>query len=139
MTRSACFGRLANGADDAEVAAAIGERERTDLALALRGLEVEIRPAPVADIAVAVGKIASIVGPDWTREGRAEFVALVASSLSELPGLLVLDALHRAQRRVTLGRVLLGWVCEDVEPKAAKLELERERLVKLAHLAASAA
>lgn len=133
--RSAAWDLLSNRADDDEVKAAIKGELVAALPIALRGTEQELQPADPMAITVELGKIVGIIGQDWTREGRAEFIALVGSELMKYPGGLVLDALSRARGRVTVGRILLNWVIEDVEPKADRLKRELAQIRKLTELA----
>jgi hypothetical protein len=137
--RSHAYALLANGARDEEVAAAVTDAVRLDLELALEGILAEERAAGDREIAAAIGAVVGLIGADWARSAREEFIALATAELMALPGALVLDALARARRRVTAGRMLVSWVADDVEPKAERLKIERERLTRLAELAVPAA
>jgi hypothetical protein len=128
---------VANGASDEEISSAIAADKSlsSDLALALKGALVEQAPGNPAEIVASIGAVIGLVGQNWSRIGRGEFSDLALNEFMALPGALVLDALARARRRVTDGRFLVSWVCDDVEPKAAKLKLEIETLTRLVTLA----
>jgi len=115
---------------------AITDAVRDDLPDALEAVLEECRPAGDAEVVAGIGAVVGLVGQNWARAGRDEFIALAAGELLSLPGALVLDALGRARRRVTEGRMLVAWICDDVEPKAARLHAERDRMTRLAELAA---
>jgi len=107
-----------------------------DLADAFDGVTAELAPVIPERLVAEIGAIVGLLGGDWSNSRREEFIGLVAMELEEMPGVLVLDALKRARRRVTAGRLLLPWVVEDVERKAAPLQVERDTISKLIELAA---
>lgn len=99
----------------------------------------EMQPAREEVLVARVTRHAGIIGQDWGPSGKAEFIAMIVSELSEFPAEIVLDALDRARRKVTVGRMLLVWVCDDVAPRVAKLEVEYRRLLRLVEIAATPA
>jgi hypothetical protein len=135
VTRSAAASLLENGADEAEVRAAIDERLRGELAQAVAGLRAEMEGPELEELAGAIGQFVGLVGQQWSQDGRKEFIGLATAELHEFPAGLVLDAVARARRRVHDGKLFIVWVCADVEPKVAKLDAEAERLERLARLA----
>lgn len=137
--RSHAYGLLVNGAGEEEISRAITAPVREDLELALEAALIEAMPAAEIEIGAAIGAVVGLIGADWSRSAREEFIALATAEFAALPGSLVLDALARARRRVTAGRYLVSWVADDVEPRAERMKVERERLTRLAELAAPAA
>jgi hypothetical protein len=136
VVRSHASSLVANGADEAEILKAIAGDQalQADLPIALKGaLDEQAPPNPEA-LLVAISTVVGLVGQNWTRAGRDEFMDLALQKLMQLPGALVLDALERACWRVTDGRFLVSWVGDDVIPKAAKLKLEIETLKRLTDL-----
>jgi len=134
ITRSHACVLLNNRADEDEIRGAIDSETRAALIPAMEGAAAEQAPASLEALAMAIGKFVGLAGQNWTRDGREEFIGLAVGELCDLPGGMVLDALERARRRVTDGRYLISWVCDDVEPKAAKLKAECEQLARLAEL-----
>jgi hypothetical protein len=137
--RSHAFGLVVVAAPDEEIRAALTDADRNDLGDALESVFDEMQPAADIEIAAAVGAVVGLIGQDWSMSKREEFIGLATTEFMKLPGALVLDALARARRRVTAGRLLVAWVCDDVEPKAEKLKLECDRLTRLADIAVPAA
>jgi len=135
VLRSYAFGLLGNREDEDEVRQAITPALLDELPVALESILTDMLPANPELIAIELGRMVGIIGQNWRQAGRDEFVHLVTQELADFPGALVLDALSRARKRVTDGRLLLAWVCDDVEPKAEKLKIERDKLTKLIDLA----
>lgn len=135
MKRSSATSLASNGADDAEISDAIDEELRTAIGPALGSVLDDLAPAPGDALFAEITAFVGLVGQSWGRDGRAEYITLVVRELDALPGGLVLDALARARRRVTDGRMLVSWICDDVEPRAAKLQAECAMLTRLADLA----
>lgn len=135
MQRSNAFALLNNRVDEDEVRQAISPALLAELPVALESILIDMLPTDPELIAIELGRVAGIIGQNWRQTGRDEFVHLVTQELQDFPGALVLDALARARKRVTDGRLLLAWVCDDVEPKVEKLKLERDKLTKLIDLA----
>lgn len=104
---------------------------------AMADITAQMAPAPDQQIVARITRHVSIIGADWQPSARSEFIVMVASELQDFPESMVLDALDRARKRVTLGRMLLAWVCDDVEPKVAALAAERDVLLRLAEIAAT--
>lgn len=136
--RSHAYGLLANNAKEEEIVRAITDADRTDLELALESALLDAAPASEVEVGAAIGAVVGLIGADWARSAREEFIALATAELCTLPGILVMDALARARRRVTAGRMLVSWIVDDVEPKADRLKTECERLTRLADLALAA-
>jgi hypothetical protein len=135
VLRSNAFALLGNRVEEDEVREAITPALLAELPVALESVLEEMAPPDLEVLAIEIGRMVGIIGQNWRQAGRDEFVHLVTQELADLPGALVLDALSRARKRVTDGRLLLAWVCDDVEPKAEKLKLERDKLTKLVELA----
>lgn len=135
MQRSHVLTLLVNRADESEVAGAIDDQVRAALQPAIESARNDRAHPTVNQIAAEVGAFVGLVGQNWSAKGREEFIGLVIGELETLPGGLVMDALRRARRRVTDGRLLVSWICEDVEPRAAKLDVEIENLERLMEIA----
>ena len=106
---------------------------------ALQAARREAAPADPAEVFALVSKITGIIGQNWSRAGRDEFIGLSAEEFVEMPGAYLIDALARARRRVVDGRMLVAWVCDDVDPKTTKLMLEIQNLERLIELGTAAA
>lgn len=135
MKRCAATSLISNDADDVEIAEAIDEDLRNAIGPALGAALDEISPASPNALFAEVTAIVGLIGQDWRPDARDEYIGLVVRELADLPGSMVLDALARARRRVTAGRLLISWICDDVEPRAAHLKAEVENLTRLANLA----
>lgn len=137
--RSPACSLLANSADESEIREMIDDDLRAVLPVAIAGVSAESAPAQLIELVAALTSFSGLVGQEWTRAGREEFITLAANELEDMPGGMVMDALARARKRVTAGRLLVSWICDDVEPRAAKLKAEHDTLLKLIDLAAPAA
>lgn len=137
--RSRSFALLVNKADDAEVAEALKPEILDYLDQATAGALAEQQPAEPQLLFAHVGAVVRLIGQNWAPANRTEYTAAVVQELADMPGAMVLDALTRARRNVTDGRLLVKWVCDSIDPKATALSIEVDRYLKLCTLATPAA
>jgi hypothetical protein len=135
VTRSKSFGLVVSKADDQEIADSITPEMHEDLGLALGGALTEMKTADPAELFATVTTVVRLLGQHMTPAGRKEWIAGVVDELIDLPGEMVLDALARCRRCVTDDRKVVKWVCDEVDPRAALLRIEVERLTKLVNFA----
>lgn len=57
----------------------------------------------------------AIVGGDWPDERREEFIRQVSLEFEDMPGIPVLDSMAVARRTISSPRMLVAFVCDDVE------------------------
>ncbi len=136
VLRSHAYNLATNDAGEEEIRAALRSIDRAELVNALTLVLQDLEPASVVDLSAAVGRVTALIGGDWSRDARDEFTNQAVRVFRDMPGAFVLDALSRARRRVTAGRVLVAWVADDVDPKADRLCVERDRLNRLANVMA---
>ncbi len=138
VLRSHAYSLATNNADDEEIRGALRTVERAELVNALSLVIMDLAPAQPAELSAAVGRVVGLIGGDWSRDNRDEFTTQAVRVFADMPGGLVLDALSRARRRVTAGRVLVAWVADDVDPKADRMRAEMDNLTRLANVLAPA-
>jgi hypothetical protein len=141
VARSHAFELVGNGADLDEIRTAITPQLRSDLAIAMAGLRVscmtvedlrdEEQEAYLAEIA---GFIA-LTGGNGTPEWREEFISQAACDLAEIPAAMLALAIRAARKRVWTSARFVSWIFEYVADDVRRLEIEREKLTKLAAIA----
>jgi hypothetical protein len=122
--------------DDAIRSAIERERLEQPIVIALSAALDEMAPANPAALVGAITRFCALVGQDWSDTRRAEFIEQVAIEFEDAPGSLVLDALHRARRRVSIGRELVRWIWEDIEPRVPALRHRVDLFTRLGSLIA---
>lgn len=142
LARCNAFSLMANNAPEAEIRAAITDDIRAALPGALAGWQAEAEraitsPEGMRELIAELGKFIRITGTSMGHDERQEWIEGAAEELAAFPMSLVLPEVRLARRREPWANKLVAAVCEKVEAKAERLDLEGERLRKLAELAAA--
>lgn len=121
-----------------EVLEALRPAERAAIIPALHEVRREMTTA--ADLAARdqegfvneIGTFVKLTGGGWPQSQREEFIQQAAIDLAEYPVVLVVEAIAEARKRVWEPKRFVSWIVERIEPAAAKLKAEEDRLVRIA-------
>lgn len=141
LARSNACALLNNGADEAEISAALVPLH-DDLRVAIGGHANECQPLrDLADnvlervIAEEIGGFVRLTGGGWMPEHRQEFIDQCCVEFALIPASLVIPAIRLARRKVFEPKRFVSWVFEFVEKDMARLENEGRQLLDLARIA----
>lgn len=139
LARSHAFALLANNAPVEEVQEAVTAEVREALPIALRGWEGEAAngfdsAAGMDTLAVELGKYIRLTGTQMGHDARQEWIEGATAELAEFPLSLVLPAVAAARRIEPWPNKLVPVVCEKIAERAARLEAEGDRLLRLSAL-----
>ena len=140
MRRSRPAELLATAAEPDEIRGAITPELKSAITLAIKGLDNELVCAAAHEdfedaLVIELGRYLALTAGGWTSEARAEWINVAVDNLSGFPLSLLLPALQRAQRHTPWPNKLVANVCDEIEPRAQKLEAERQSLLSLEELA----
>lgn len=132
---------LANGADEAEVAAAI-QPHVDELRTAIAGYQAEVLPLrDLADsvleqvVAEEIGGFVRLTGGGWMPEHRQEFIDQCCVEFGLIPASVIIPAIRLARRKVFDPKRFVSWVFEFVDKDIVRLENEGKQLGELARIA----
>lgn len=141
LARSNACALLANGADEAEIAAALSDLA-PQLREAVAGHARECSaladlPSDVLEKVVSdeIGGFVRLTGGGWMPEHRQEFIDQCCIEFALLPASVIIPAIRIARRKVFDPKRFVSWIFEYVEKDLNRLEAEGERLMQLARIA----
>ena len=139
LARSNAFSLLTNYAAEEEIRSAITDDIHAALPLAIEGWSAEALPAVrstdyMRELIAELGKYIRITGTSMGHDERQEWIEGAAEELAAFPMSLVLPEIKLARRREPWANKLVSAVCEKVESKAERLEIEGVRLKRLMEL-----
>lgn len=133
-----------NGEDDDAIRRALGDIDpaRSAITKAYRGWQAETLPVRDLNdgpldrlVRDQIGGFTRLCMTNVDRETRQEFVDQVLIELADVPASLLEPALAEARRKITFPARLIPFIFEFIQDRLDKLQVEGERLKRLAELA----
>lgn len=141
LARSNACALLSNGADEAEVVAAL-DGMADQLREACAGYRLECTAIADLDhdvlkkvITEEIGGFVRLTGGGWMPEHRQEFIDQCCVEFALLPASVVIPAVRQARRKVFDPKRFVSWVFEFIEKDLNRLDAEGKQLAELTRIA----
>lgn len=143
LWRSRAGELVTNAAKPEEIAEAITDAARADIAAARAGIDYELVTAAAHQsyeeaLTAELGKYLALTAGGWSVEDKAEWLNAATDELMEFPLSLLLPELRLARRREPWPNKLVPAIVEKIEARVQRLHVEDENLRRLEEVARAA-